>query len=162
MAVTKTVVMAPSPTPMIACRSSIEGRVTAMPPVNAGATSKLVISAPIITDDHEAKNTQVVNHFELLFLLVSSLISKKLKLPMIAMLKTFMPKAIMPPSAKNVACIPITKVMLNMAAYGPSNTARKVPPIKCPLVPNAIGKLIICAAKTNAAEMASRAAMERL
>jgi len=116
MAVTKTVVIAPSPKPMIACRISIEGKVTAMPPVNAGATSKLVMKAPNITDDHEATKTHVVNHFWFLFFLVSTLMRKKLKLPMIAKLNIFMPKAIMPPSAKNAACMPITKVMLKMAA----------------------------------------------
>jgi len=51
--------------------------------------------------------------------------------------------------------------MLSIAAYGPSSTARKVPPTRCPLVPNAIGKLIICAANTNALDIASKAVMER-
>ena len=42
------------------------------------------------------------------------------------------------------------------------NTARKVPPIKCPLEPKAIGKFIICAANTNALEIANRAVIERV
>jgi hypothetical protein len=54
-----------------------------------------------------------------------------------------------------------TRVMLKIAANGPSSTARKVPPIKCPLVPKAIGKLIICAANTNALDIANRAVIER-
>ncbi len=78
------------------------------------------------------------------------------------MLNMFMPNATIPPSAKKRACIPKTKVMLNMAAYGPNNTARNVPPTKCPLVPKVIGKFIICAAKTNALEIASNAVIERV
>ena len=77
------------------------------------------------------------------------------------MLKRFMPNATMPPSAKNRACMLKTRVMLKIAANGPSSTARKVPPIKCPLVPKAIGKLIICAANTNALDIANRAVIER-
>ena len=78
------------------------------------------------------------------------------------MLNMFMPNATIPPSAKKSACIPKTKVILNIAAYGPKSTARKVPPTKCPLEPKTIGKLIICAAKTNALEIANRAVIERV
>ena len=35
----------------------MDGRVTAIPPVNAGATSKLVIKAPSITEVHDAMKT---------------------------------------------------------------------------------------------------------
>jgi hypothetical protein len=78
------------------------------------------------------------------------------------MLNMFIPNATIPPSAKKSAYIPKTKVILKMAAYGPNSTARKVPPIKCPLVPKSIGKFIICAANTNALEIASRAVIERV
>ena len=73
-----------------------------------------------------------------------------------------MPKATIPPSAKNNACIPNTKVMLKIAAYGPKSTARNVPPTKCPLVPKAIGKFIIYAANTNALNIANNAVIERV
>jgi len=51
--------------------------------------------------------------------------------------------------------------MLSIAAYGPNRMARNVPPTRCPLVPNIIGKLIICATNTNALEIASKAVIER-
>src|SRR3990172_3801358 len=76
------------------------------------------------------------------------------------MLNTFAPNAIKPPSAKKTACINNTIVMLSIPAQGPKRTARKVPPTKCPLVPRIIGKLIICAAKTNALEIASKGAKD--
>src|SRR5581483_10348827 len=40
--------------------------------------------------------------------------------------------------------------MTKAAAAGPSTIARRAPPSRCPLVPGPTGKLIICAAKTNA------------
>jgi hypothetical protein len=86
---------------------------------------------------------------------VSIFTMKKLNPPITAMLNTLAPKVVIPPSAKNNACISNTTVMLNIPANGPSNTARKVPPTRCPLVPKAIGKFIIWAAKTKALEIAS-------
>ena len=52
--------------------------------------------------------------------------------------------------------------MLSMAGYGPRSMARKVPPTRCPLVPKAMGKFIIWAAKTKALEIARREVMLRL
>jgi hypothetical protein len=42
----------------------------------------------------------------------------------------------------------------------PSNIPRNVPPTRCPLLPIAIGKFIICAAKTKALEIDRIAANE--
>jgi hypothetical protein len=162
MDVIRTVVIAPSPMPINAWKIIIGGKMRLIPPGNAGATSKVVINAPSITEVHEAKKTLEMKRLVLLLLLVKSLTKKKLKPPIIAMLKRFMPKATIPPSAKNVACIVSTRVMLRIAAYGPSKTARNVPPTKCPLVPKTIGKFIICAANMKALEMASSAVMERV
>ena len=61
--VTSTVVIAPSPIPIIPCNTNMDGRVTAIPPVNAGATSKLVIKAPSMTEVHDAMKTHAMNHF---------------------------------------------------------------------------------------------------
>jgi hypothetical protein len=133
-----------------------------IPPEKAGATSKLAINAPIMTETQDAMKMLEANHLPLVDFLVRSFIMKKLKPPIIAMLKRFMPKATIPPSEKKRACIPNTIVMLNIAVYGPNNIDRKVPPTRCPLVPKTIGKFIIRAANTKALDMARRAVIERV
>ncbi len=74
--VTRTVVMAPSPTTINPWRNNMEGKVTAKPPENAGAISKLVITAPSITEIHDEIKTLDMNHFWLLFFLVNALMRK--------------------------------------------------------------------------------------
>src|SRR5262245_51747889 len=68
-----------------------------------------------------------------------------------AMLKMLAPRASSPPSAKIRHCTMSTAAMARTAPLGPSRTAASVPPRRCPEVPPATGKLIICAAKTKAA-----------
>ena len=68
-----------------------------------------------------------------------------------AMMKIFNPMAVNPPSAKTSACTIRTTVTASTPAHGPIKIAAKAPPIKCPLVPAATGKLIICIAKINTA-----------
>jgi len=131
-----------------------------IPSAKAGLISKAATKAPAITESHDATKTHGMKRLLPEEPLVNSLIRKKLNPPITAMLNAFMPNASMPPSAKKNACINKTIVMLSMAAYGPSSTARKVPPTRWPLVPKAIGKLIICAANTKALDMASKAVME--
>jgi hypothetical protein len=115
-----------------------------------------------MTEVQEAMKTLVVNHFWLEVFLVRSFMRKKLKPPIIAILKRFIPNATIPPSAKKTACIVKTRLMLKIAAYGPRRTAKNVPPTKCPLDPKIIGKLIICAANTKALEIARITLIERL
>lgn len=71
------------------------------------------------------------------------------------------PKVKIPPSAKKMAWIKSTIDMLMTAAWGPSNTARKVPPTRCPEVPYTIGKFSIWATKTKALETAMMGTSER-
>ena len=61
----------------------------------------------------------------------------------------------MPPSAKAKACTASTTAITRQASQGPSSTAASVAPRKWPLVPPAIGKLSIWAAKMNAASTPS-------
>ncbi|OPZ78535.1 MAG: hypothetical protein BWY79_00751 [Actinobacteria bacterium ADurb.Bin444] len=63
--------------------------------------------------------------------------------PMMAMLKTLAPRAVMPPSAMSRACSMSTAVMTRNPAHGPSNTQAINAPRKCPLVPAATGKFSI-------------------
>jgi hypothetical protein len=48
----------------------MEGKVTVNPPENAGAISKLVITAPSITEIHDAIKTLDMNHFGHCFFLL--------------------------------------------------------------------------------------------
>ena len=75
--------------------------------------------------------------------------------PSTPMLSTFAPSALMPPSANANAWTAITTAMTRQASQGPSSTAARVAPRKWPLVPPAIGKLSIWAAKMNAASTPS-------
>ena len=61
------------------------------------------------------------------------------------------PSTTSPPSWKSSACKPTTAVITRIAAHGPRMIAASAPPIRCPDVPPATGKLIICAANMNAA-----------
>jgi len=67
------------------------------------------------------------------------------------MLKMFAPRAETPPSANIRHWTISTAEMTTTAALGPSSTAARTAPIRCPEVPPATGKLIIWAANTNAA-----------
>ena len=62
---------------------------------------------------------------------------------MMPILNTFKPTAVNPPSANKKPCIINTTVSARVAAHGPTKTAAKAPPNKCPLVPAATGKLSI-------------------
>ena len=73
------------------------------------------------------------------------------KAPTRAMLTTFSPSADSPPSANTSAWTTSTTATASAPANGPTSTAASTPPKKWPLVPLATGKLIIWAAKTNAA-----------
>ena len=61
------------------------------------------------------------------------------------------PSAVRPPSPKSRHCTISTAPMTTAPAQGPSMIAASVPPIRWPETPSPTGKLIICAAKTNAA-----------
>jgi hypothetical protein len=52
----------------------MEGKVTVNPTENAGAISKLVITAPSLTEIHDAIKMLDMNHFWSLFFLVNALI----------------------------------------------------------------------------------------
>jgi hypothetical protein len=67
------------------------------------------------------------------------------------MTSTFVPRAVSPPSAKRRAWTRKTTVITRIAVHGPTRQAARTPPRRCPDVPAPTGKLIICAAKTNAA-----------
>ena len=64
---------------------------------------------------------------------------------------TFVPSAVIPPSAKSTAWTISTTVMHSTAVHGPTRTAVSAPPMRWPLVPPPTGKFIICTAKTKAA-----------
>ena len=135
-----------------------------IPPASAktGETPicKAATKEPTTTESQDARKTLETNLLWLVDFRFISFTKKKLDAPIIAMLNTLAPNAIKPPSAKKTACINSTIVMLSIPAHGPKRIARKVPPTKCPLVPKIIGKLIICAAKTNALEIASKGAKD--
>ena len=61
-----------------------------------------------------------------------------------------------PPSWKSSPWTAITAVMTSIPAHGPKRMAANAPPSRCPEVPPATGKLIICAAKMKAAMMPIR------
>ena len=69
---------------------------------------------------------------------------------MIAIFRTFIPKALNPPSANSNDWITTTIDMQIIPRLGPSTITANAPPSKCPLVPAAIGKLIICRTKIKA------------
>ena len=71
------------------------------------------------------------------------------------MFRTLAPSAEMPPSANANAWTAMTTAITSEASHGPSSTAASVAPRKWPLVPPAIGKLSICAAKMKAARTPS-------
>ena len=68
------------------------------------------------------------------------------------MLTKFAPRAVKPPSPKRKHWTSKTAAITAAPAHGPSRTAARTPPSRCPdagITSN--GKLIIWAAKTNAA-----------
>ena len=64
---------------------------------------------------------------------------------------TLTPRALSPPSASSRACTSSTTDTDSAPRYGPTRIAARQPPSRCPLVPEATGKLSICTAKMNAA-----------
>ena len=77
-------------------------------------------------------------------------IQKTKVLVIIAIFNIFIPNALRPPSAKSNACKITTIDTHNIPRDGPSTITANVPPNRCPLVPAAIGKLIICRTKIKA------------
>ena len=75
---------------------------------------------------------------------------------MMAMFRIFAPSAVSPPSAKSSACTASTTVITSVPTHGPTRIAASAPPSRCPDVPAATGKLIICAAKMNTSSQAGQ------
>lgn len=69
-----------------------------------------------------------------------------------AILKVLTPNEISPPSPKKSACINSATLKERQAAKGPTNTAIKVAPTACPVVPPGIGILNIISKNENAAK----------
>ena len=92
----------PSITPVGTYHMSIEGTVINIPP-RLPTIGKRPISVPTANavakfDTNEATNTPIANHFVLYPLERNAFTMKKDKAPITAMLKTFAPKVVMPPS----------------------------------------------------------------
>ena len=60
--------------------------------------------------------------------------------PISAMFTMFSPSAVSPPSAI-IACTTRTREMTMYPAQGPTRTAARTPPSRCPLIPGNTGKL---------------------
>ena len=155
MALTTSAVMIASPMPMTACQPTIAANtlpisISAVPP-----TAKSNVNAVAATGtETNAPTAAAIGTNSIRFGSTTCARRKTpypTKAPIRAIRVMFVPRAVMPPSAKISACTKRTTLMHSAPVQGPTSTAARAPPSRWPLVPAPTGKLIICPANTNAA-----------
>ena len=145
-------VMSPSPTPISMCTPAMAGRATDHPTVRDTASSP-AHATDASTVLHQPANAAASTRPNIppTARLTKWKIAQPPTPPTMPMLKMFAPSAVMPPSANIRHCTISTDAMTITETLGPSSAATSTPPTRWPEVPPATGKLIICAANTNAA-----------
>ena len=147
-------VMIPSPNPINKCVEIIATRTLprgteTVPPIAYSRTNAIeenttdnspATTEPLIRETLVSPNT----FFQKVIL------NQPVKDVTIAILRTFTPRALSPPSAKRRDWITTTIDIQITPRLGPSTITASAQPSKCPLVPAAIGKFIIWSTKIKA------------